>query len=143
MSGHAIKDGRAVCLEPETADCRAMWACDCEYLHGLAQLPDGSWVHEAYDYDTDDDVEHQSVGSADALACNICGWLGEDLYGTGPGETWAAGAYNYLDDMPDGAISLEWEGDFYSWDYTEPRVIGALIGRLVVERWADDIGLAA
>lgn len=143
MTGHAIKDGRAICLEPETAECRAKWYCDCESFYGLEQLPDGRWAHYVDDYDQDDEVQHASDGATSQSGCNICNWLGDDLYGTGPGETWAAGAHYYLDDMPDGAISLEWEGDYYTWDYTAPKVIGALIGRLVVERWADDLGLAA
>lgn len=146
MTGHAIKDGRPVCLEPETAQCRARWdyqTCGCESYSCEAQLPDGRWTHVAYDPLTDDDVEHVSVGHYDARDCNVCNWLNDDLHGTGPGETWAWGVSAYDMEWPDGAITETWEGDFYTWDYTEPRVIGGLIGRLEVARWADEIGLAS
>ena len=146
MSGHAIRAGGPICLEPETAECRAIWdrtTCSCEYLSGLEQRADGRWVHVAYSYDLDDDIEHLSVGVEPPNNCNICTWINVDLYSTGPGETWAHGLYAYDVPLPDGLIAVEWEGDYYTWDYTEPRVIGALIGRLVVARWADDNGLEA
>lgn len=146
MTGHAIQDGRPVCLEPETAECRARWdynECGCENFSALDQNPDGSWSHYAYSIDADDDVEHRSNGTYPANACNICNWLNDDLYATGPGETWAFGAYAYDVDLPDGLIEVEWDYDFYTWDYTEPRVIGALIGRITVARWADELGVAA
>ena len=144
MSQHAIKDGRPICLEPENAECRARWACDCESWGDSGENADGTCWHAGGGYDeNDNELMCISVGTYDANNCNICNWLNDDLYATGPGETWAAGLYAYDIDLPDGLIQESWEYDYYSWDYTDPRVIGSLIGRLVVARWADEIGLAA
>jgi hypothetical protein len=147
MSGHAIKGGRVVCLEPETGQCRAEWdwnACGCEFYGETVQNPDGSWSHWAYSYDLDDDVEHRSVTVTSATNCNICNWLNDDITSYGPDETWAAGRYNTDLELPDGPIVETWEGDYYTWDYSESTPeIGRFIGRLVIALWADDQGLAA
>jgi hypothetical protein len=146
-SDHAIKGGAPICLAPETAACRAKWdwtVCGCESYTYEGQLPDGRWVHTAYDPLTDDDVEHVSVGHYEARNCNLCNWLSDDLSGTCRSEGWFYGWHNYDETpMPDGVISVEWEYDYYSWDYIDPRVIGGFIGRVVVARWADDLGLAS
>lgn len=140
MTGHAIRDGRAVCLEPEDALCRAKWdhrTCDCEYLSCIDRNPDGTWTHAAYDPSIDDDVVHTAVGAYPQGECNTATWLNESLSESGPAETWAAGLY-FLDGLPDGLIDVEWDGDNYLWDYTEPRVIGRVIALCAVARWVDD-----
>lgn len=141
MTGHAIRDGRAVCLEPETALCRAKWdyqSCGCEYFNACEQNPDGTWVHYANDEFGDDDP-HTSVGAYPAGQCNTCNWLNEALHESGPAETWASGLY-LLSQHPDGLIEVEWTDDNYWWDYTEPRVIGKTIALCAVAGWVEDEG---
>ena len=143
MSGHAIKGGIPICLEPETASCRAQWDCGCESWGDFGESADGTcWHIGSYD-DDGEEIVCTSVGRYNARNCNICNWLNDDLHATGPAESWAWGVYAYDVPLPDGAIDETWEGDYYTWDYTDPRVIGGLIGRLTVAQWADEIGLAS
>lgn len=138
VSGHAIRDGRAVCLEPPTALCRARWGedCDCEVWYTIEQHADGSWSHR----DPWGEGEHRSIDVWPADGCNICNWLQAwDIREAGPEETWADGLY-LLDTLPDGAIEVEWDDDSYAWDYIEPRTIGRVIGLCAVAAWAEDHG---
>jgi hypothetical protein len=134
---HAILDGRVVCREPETALCRADWQCDCESFYGLEQDAEG-WSHDAVDWLTDRDVRHMSVGAVTPDNCNICNWLNADVL------TDTFRDYDYLfynDDLPNGDITVSWEGEYYEWEYTDPRVTGRMIGRSIVAAWAEDLGL--
>ena len=136
---HAILDGYAVCNEPEDALCRAEWQCDCETFDGIEQDAEG-WTHEAWSGWLDALVLHHSVGVLDARHCNIVSWLNADMLQ----DTFAD--YDYLynnDDLPNGDIKVSWEGDFYQWEYADPRVTGRMIGRSVVAAWADNLGLDA
>lgn len=136
MTGHAIRDGRAVCLEPETALCRARWdhaRCDCETLGLVEQNADGTWSHYVCVEDGDD--EHRSISTVPPSGCNVSEWLNsESLADCGPDDAWTLG--DGL--LPDGTIDVEWDGDRYIWTYAEPRPVGALIGRLAVAHWVDD-----
>lgn len=140
MSGHAIKGGYAVCLEPETALCRATWnwrECDCESYSYVEQLPNGRWTHLIGDAYLPDDRQglglmHVSTGHVDPGSCNVCAWLNEDLRDLGP--AWLYGCCPLVD----GAIAVDWDGDSYVWIYEDSRAVGRMIGRQVVERWFDD-----
>lgn len=143
---HAIKDGRPICLEPETAMCRAQWNyqdCGCEFYGETWQNEDGTWTHLAYDVETDDDVEHTSVGNYSARNCNLCNWLDDDLRGTANEESVQL-AWMVDVEIPDGLIVCEWEGDYYTWRYSEATpALGRFIAQVAVGRWAEDKGLAA
>ncbi|MGE3449739.1 MAG: hypothetical protein AB7H92_19390 [Microbacteriaceae bacterium] len=142
MTGHAIRQGAAICLEPDSALCRADWNCDCEYFSDIDKHGE-LWVHTAYGWDEDLERMHTQVGVLDPHHCNYVTWLNNDgLWDTfaDRDEPWS---WPWDSDFPDGLISVVWNGDCYEWEYADPRALGRLIGRSVVAAWADELGIAA
>lgn len=148
MGGHAIEGEAVVCLEPETALCRAKWDCDCEYYSTLEfDRQRMLWFHVVCDYEGTE-VEHYSIGHLEPQHCNMRTWLHND----GPVDCWADG-YEYplygllrsIGDpvLVDGPIEVEWGDESYIWRYTDPRSVGTMIGRLVVQKWEYDKDLVA
>lgn len=136
MSGHAIRDGVAVCNEPDTALCRAKWSCDCEWHGHCEQVPGGAWTHVGQ---WDGNVIHRSRGTID---CNVCSWInGDGLSSTN--RTVSDYAYGWDQEWPDGDLIYEWGDEWVEWEYADPRIDARIIARAVVEAWADDKGYAA
>jgi hypothetical protein len=146
MAKHAIKDGRAVCLEPLDADCRAVWDCGCERFHGLEQQPDGTWTHDGrWDDELDDYAPCRSRLQAAPKWCNVVEWIEcQGIFDCWDLGDEYSGAWSHYDvDLPDGPIAYEWGDEWLTWEYADTKVLGAFIGRYVVAQWADEMDLSA
>lgn len=122
---HFIRGGRFVCTAPDDAPCRVYPDCECEAwtleLHGqkFGQLIGHKNGRPLYaDRDIPPAEGHQPVPQPEC-------WLKPWIEATDLCDTFEdADALRSDDEFPDGPIVHQWNGDYVTWAYVLPPVVG-------------------
>ena len=115
MSGHAIRwefdrghvSAKAICNEPEGADCRlTSVSCECEHWGEIWRRDDGTIWHKIVEYgDSIEPVWHEVVPQDD---CNVCLFINE------PGYAEELGRGEFV--IAETPIKPVWDVDSCEWE---------------------------